>query len=133
MAKASLITICFRSVAEAADAFGKKKKWSLSIAIVNEEGNLVYFQRGDKAYSGSIDSAIEKAKSANAFQRPTSAFVSAIKDGRIGLLSVRGIVALEGGVPLTFEGKHIGAIGVSGARSVADEEAAHAGTQTLSK
>ncbi len=46
---------------------------------------------------------------------------------RIGLLSVNGIAAIEGGLPITLNGFHAGAIGVSGARSVEDEECAAAG------
>lgn len=120
-----------KQVAEAAANYGQSKNWKLSVSIVNAEGNLVYFQRGDGSYAGSIDAAIAKAKSANAFQRPTSSFVQGIKEGRNGLLSVPGIVAIEGGVPIVVQGEHVGAIGVSGAKSVEDEEAANAGIQAL--
>lgn len=116
---------------QAAEEFGVKKGWKLSIAIVNEEGNLVAFQRGDDAYSASIEAAIAKAKSANGFRRSTTAFVQGIKDGRNGLLSVPGVVAIEGGLPLTLDGHHVGAIGVSGARSTEDEEAANAGAKAV--
>lgn len=120
-----------KKVAEAAADYGQKKTWKLSVSIVNSEGNLVYFQRGDGTYSGSIEAAIAKAKSANAFQRPTSAFVQGIKEGRNGLLSVPGVVAIEGGVPIVVEGQHVGAIGVSGAKSTEDEEAANAGVKSI--
>lgn len=120
-----------KTLAEAADSYGKTKNWALSVAIVNQEGNLVYFQRGDHAYSGSIDAAIAKAKSAGAFQRPTSAFVQGIKDGRHGLLSVPGVVAIEGGLPITINGRIVGAIGVSGAKSLEDEEAATVALKSL--
>lgn len=120
-----------KDIAASGDAYGKKKGWALSIAIVNDEGNLLYFQRADKAYLGSIEAAMSKAESANAFQRPTSAFVQSIKEGRNGLLSLRGVVALEGGVPIVIDGQHVGAIGVSGAKSVEDEEAATAALRFL--
>lgn len=112
-------------IAAKAFACGAKNGWKLSVAIVNAEGNLVLFQRGDGSYSGSIDASMEKAKSANAFQRPTSAFTQSIKDGRTGLLSMKGIVAVEGGVPLAIDGKHVGAIGISGARATEDEQCAN--------
>ena len=115
-----------KKIAAKAEVYAKAKKWPLSIAIVNSEGNLLYFQRDPAAYSGSIEAAIQKAKSANAFQRSTSAFVDGLKQGRTGLLSVPGIVAIEGGVPITLGGMHVGAIGVSGAKSVEDEETAKA-------
>ncbi len=115
-----------KQIAGKADSFAKKKGWKISIAIVNSEGNLLYFQRDTDAYSGSIESAIQKARSSNAFQRPTSAFVDAVKQGRIGIIGVKVIVALEGGIPLLLDGKHVGAIGISGAKSTEDEEAAKA-------
>lgn len=122
-----------KKLADVADAYGKGKNWALSIAVVNEEGNLLYFQRGDNTYSGSIDAAIAKAKSSNAFQRPSSAFVQGVKDGRTGLLSVPGVVAIEGGVPIVMDGRHVGAIGVSGAKATEDEEAAAAAVRSLKK
>ncbi len=118
-----------KKIADKAAACGVKNKWKLSIAIVNSEGNLIYFQRGDGSYSGSIDAAIDKAKSANAFQRPTKAFADSIKEGRTGLLSVKNIVGIEGGLPIQSGEKHLGGIGVSGARSVEDEQCAKAGLE----
>jgi len=103
---------------------GKKNKWKLSVAIVNAEGNLLSFQRTDGAYPGSIDASIGKAKSSNAFQRPTRAFVEGVKSGNLGLLSVNGVVANEGGVPILMKGAHVGAIGISGAKAIEDDQCA---------
>ncbi len=100
---------------------GQKNSWRLSIAIVNAEGNLINFQRTDGAFVGSIDASIAKASSANAFQRSTKVFADAVKDGRIGLLSVKNVIANEGGLPIVINGKHVGAIGISGAKSTEDE------------
>ncbi len=116
-----------QKIASKTESFAKSKGWKVSIAIVNGEGNLLYFQRNPDAYSGSIGASIQKAKSSNAFQRPTSAFVDGIKQGRIGLVTVEGVAAIEGGLPIVFGGKHVGSIGVSGAKSTEDEEAAKAG------
>lgn len=113
-----------QKLAAKAAACGKANKWNLTIAIVNSEGNLVYFQRGDGTYAGSIDAAIQKAKSSNAFQRPTKAFADGVKEGRVGLVTVAGIVAIEGGVPIQIKDKFVGAIGISGARATEDEQCA---------
>ena len=78
-----------QKIAAKAAEYAQSKKWSVSIAIVNSEGNLLYFERDPNSYSGSIESSMQKARSANAFQRPTSAFVDGIKQGRIGLVSVK--------------------------------------------
>jgi glc operon protein GlcG len=103
---------------------GEKFNWKLSVAVVNAEGNLMAFARMDGAYLGSIETAIDKAKSANAFQRPTSMFSDAIKDGRIGVVTVKNVIGIEGGVPLNSGSEFIGAIGVSGAKSTEDEQCA---------
>jgi glc operon protein GlcG len=122
-----------RAAADAAFAHAASKQWKISVAIVNAEGNLVLFERGDGSYAGSVASAQEKARSANAFQRPTRAFVDAVKDGRTGILSGSNIVAIEGGVPIVWGGAHAGAIGVSGAKAVEDEECANAAVAALAK
>lgn len=129
LAKDAPTTLSLKSaqqIAAKAAACAKKKNWHVSIAIVNSEGNLVFFQRDDGAYSGSIESSLQKAKSANAFQRPTSAFVEAIKQGRLGIVTGKDVVAIEGGVPIVQGGVHLGAIGLSGAKAIEDEECAKA-------
>lgn len=113
-----------QKIASKAAACGIKNKWKLSVAIVNSEGNLLYFQRGDGSYVGSIDAAIDKATSANAFQRPTKAFVDGLKEGRTGLVTVKNIVGIEGGLPIQIGDKHVGAIGISGAKATEDEQCA---------
>ncbi len=113
-----------QKIAANAAACGTKNKWKLSVAIVNSEGNLLYFHRGDGSYVGSIDAAIDKAKSANAFQRPTKAFVDGLKEGRTGLITVKNIVGIEGGLPIQIADKHVGAIGISGAKATEDEQCA---------
>ena len=108
-----------------------KKSLKVSVAVVNSEGNLVYFERGDGTYVGSIDSSIEKAVSANAYQRPTSAFVEAVKAGRLGITTGKKIIAIEGGVPVIIKNKHIGALGISGAKAIEDEEIANEALKSL--
>lgn len=122
-------------IAAKAFACGVKNNWKFSVAIVNAEGNLLHFQRADGAYPGSITAAIEKAKSSNNFQRATSAFAQSLKEGRAGLVTMPGIIALEGGVQILADGKHIGAIGLSGARGIEDEQCANeaAGSKPAAK
>ena len=115
-----------KKIATKAESYSKKKGWKISITIVNSEGNLMYFQRDPEAYVGSIEVSMQKAVSSNDFQRPTSAFVEAVKQGRTGIIGLKNVVALEGGVPIMLSGKFVGAIGVSGAKSTEDEETAKA-------
>lgn len=110
---------------------GSKKDWHLTIAVVNAEGNLILLNRGDGAYPGSTDAAVQKARSANAFRRPTSEFVAALAQGRTGILSIKDVVPLEGGVPLNVNGVPLGGLGVSGAKSTEDEECANYAAMAL--
>lgn len=118
-----------QKIAAKTAACAKKNNWKVSIAIVNSEGNLVYFQRGDGSYLGSVEVAIEKAKSSNAFQRPTKAFVENLKEGRTGIVTLKNIIAVEGGLPIQIGDRHVGAIGVSGAKPSEDEQCAKLGLE----
>jgi glc operon protein GlcG len=109
----------------------KKNNWKMSVAIVNSEGNLLYFLRDDGANVSSIDAALRKAKSSNNFQRPTKAFADSVKEGRVNLMSLDGIVAVEGGYPLIIDQQQVGAIGVSGARATEDDQCAKEAAASL--
>lgn len=115
-----------QKLAAKASQCGRENGWNLSVALVNSEGNLIYFQRGDEAFIGSIEAAMDKAKSSNAFQRPTKAFVDGIAAGRIGLVTLKNVVGVDGGIPIQIAGKHAGAIGVGGATAAQDEQCAKA-------
>ena len=100
-----------------------------SIAIVDKGGNLLYLDRPETTFAGSALVAYEKAHTAAMFDQPTQNMENAIKGGRTPLVTV-GYVMLEGGVPILFNGEVIGAIGVSGAASSAqDVEIAVAGSK----
>jgi len=118
-------------IAAGAREYADKHHWTIAIAVVNNEGSLVYFERADKAQQGSIDGAIAKAKSSNAHRRPTRVFAEDVKKGRVGLVTMANVVAVEGGLPIIINGVHVGAIGVSGAHAAQDEECASAGLEKL--
>ena len=101
-----------------------------SIAIVDRGGNLLLVERPETTFAGSAMVAYEKAHTAVMFEQPTQNMENAIKGGRTPLITV-GYVMLEGGVPLIVNGEIVGAIGVSGAASSAqDVEIALAGSKT---
>jgi uncharacterized protein GlcG (DUF336 family) len=110
-----------------------KNNWTMAIAIVDAGGNLVLFKKIDNTQIGSIEVAIGKAKTANNFKRPTKVLEDAIANGGVGLriLSINSATALEGGELIVVNGKIIGAIGVSGAQSVQDDQVAKAGLSAL--
>jgi uncharacterized protein GlcG (DUF336 family) len=83
----------------------------------------------DATQTGSVDVAIDKARSAARFKRPTKAFQDMLAGGGEGLrvLALKGAVAVEGGIPIVIDGKIVGAIGVSGGTSQQDGQCARAG------
>jgi glc operon protein GlcG len=110
-----------------------KNNWMMAIAIVDVGGNLVLFKKMDNTQIGSINVAISKATTANNFKRPSKVLEDAVAGGGAGLrvLSIPGIVPVEGGELIILNGKIIGAIGVSGASSVQDGLVARAGVAAL--
>ena len=117
----------------AAQAEAVKNKWNVAIAIVDSGGHLVAYERLDSTQYGSVDVALEKARSAAAFRRPTKVFQDAVAAGGEGLrlLKLPGGMPSEGGLPLVIGGKIVGAIGVSGVTSAQDGVIAAAGVAGL--
>ena len=122
-----------KKIASSAEAEALKNKWNVVIAVVDEGGHLVYLQRMDETQIGSVEVAQEKARSAVSFKRPTKVFEDAVAGGRTALLKLPGAVPIEGGLPITADGRVIGAIGVSGVTSQQDGQIAKAGLDALPK
>jgi glc operon protein GlcG len=120
-----------KKVAAAAEGEAKKNNWNVVIAVVDDGGHLVYLQRIDGTQTGSIEVAIQKARTAQAFKRPTKVFEDAIAGGRNALLALHGALPLEGGLPIMVGGQMVGAIGVSGVKSTEDGQIAKAGADSL--
>src|SRR5215469_9987178 len=93
----------------------KKRDWKMNVAVVDSDDNLVAFQRMDGAMLASIQIAEHKARAAATFRRETKVFENGIQVNRLNyLMTLDGIVASRGGIPLVEHGKLIGAIGCSG-------------------
>ena len=131
--KKTLTLAVAKQVAAAAEAEAAKNKFTMVIAIVDEGGNLIYLEKMDETQFGSIDVAQAKAHTAIGFKRPTKVFQDAVAGGNTSILKLPGVVATEGGIPLTADGKIIGAIGVSGGTSQQDGTVAQAGADSLAK
>ena len=122
-----------KKVAAAAIAEARKNNWNMVVAVVDPGGTLVYYEKMDNTQLGSADVAIEKARTAAKFKRPSKAFQDALAGGGAGLRVLRlpGAVPLEGGIPLIIEGQIVGAIGVSGDAGEHDSMCAQAGAATV--
>jgi glc operon protein GlcG len=112
--------------ATVADA--KKHNWKLNVAVVDSGGNLVAFQRMDGAQLASIQVSEHKARAAAGFRRETKVFEDRIQlNSQNYILTLDGVIASRGGIPLVEGGRIIGAIGCSGGTSSQDEVACKAG------
>lgn len=75
-----------------------------------------------------MEVAIGKARTAAIFRHPSKVFEDQVKNGRVAALALPGATPLQGGIPITVEGKVIGAIGASGNSPQEDEEIAQVTT-----
>ena len=116
---------------EAAAAEAKKNGWLMAIAVVSNGGHLVSFSKMDQTQFASVQISIDKAKAASMFRRPTKTFEDRANSGGPSVLSLHGVVASEGGLPLMRDGKVIGGIGCSGGTGQQDGVACKAGADTI--
>ena len=107
-----------------------KNKWSVSIAVVDDAGSLLYLERLDGFGPVTAEVAIEKAVTAARTRRASKFWEDRIKE-RPAFMKFPGILPLQGGVPVTYQNECVGAIGVSGVQSHEDEQIANAGAAAL--
>ena len=108
-----------------AHQYAIQKSFNVSIAVVDETGNLLAMKRMDGAAPMTANLAVEKAKCSAMSRRPSKLFEDITKGGRMGFLTMKSFSGmLEGGEPIMYEGQLVGAIGVSGVRSFQDAEIA---------
>jgi uncharacterized protein GlcG (DUF336 family) len=127
-AKKTLSLEVAKEMAAAAEAFAVKNGWNVVIAILDDGGHLLYFQRMAGVQLGSIEVAQRKALSAVYFKRPSKAFDAG---ARPAVLAIPNGFPIEGGLPIEHEGQVIGGIGISGVTSEQDGQIAQAGVDAL--
>lgn len=122
-----------KKAAAAALAEAKRNDFAMAVAVTDFAGTLVFFEKMDGTQTGSAVVALDKARSAALFKRPTKAFQDMLASGGEGLrvLAMTGAVPIEGGLPLVVNGKIAGAIGVSGGTSAEDSQCAKPGADAL--
>lgn len=125
-----------QKIAAAAEAEAAKNSWNVCIAVADDGGHLLHFQRLDGAPLHSIAVAMGKAQAAAYGRRPSKAYEDVIAGGRTAFLTLAAanggnFVALEGGEPIMVDGVCIGSVGVSGVKSDQDAQVASAGIAAL--
>jgi uncharacterized protein GlcG (DUF336 family) len=121
------------SLIDATAAEAKKHGWKMNIAVVDSGGNLVAFERMDGAQLASIAIAEHKARTAVTVRRETKAFEGGVQSGLTYQLTLDGVIASRGGIPLVENGAMIGAIGCSGGTGSQDEASCKAGAALIAQ
>ncbi|GAB7532130.1 heme-binding protein [Pseudomonas sp. 3A(2025)] len=108
-----------------------KNEWAVSIAIVDDGGHLLAFERLDGANPISSYISVEKARTAALGRRESKGYEEIVNGGRTAFLTAPLLTSLEGGVPIIVDSQVIGAVGVSGVKSEHDAQVAKVGIKAL--
>jgi glc operon protein GlcG len=117
------------AVIGAAEKAANEKGYRVVIAVVDPWGELIQLRRTKDAQSASSRVAVDKARTAAIFIRPSREIEEQVTDGRLGALALHGASALIGGIPLKVNGEVVGAIGTSGETPDQDESISIAGSE----
>lgn len=120
-----------KRIIEAAKERAARDNWTVVIAVVDAGGHLLALERIDETQVGSIEVAIGKAKTSVYYKRSTKVFQDGIASGNTHMLGLPNMIPFEGGLPIFYNGRVIGGIGVSGVTAAQDGVIAQAGLDVL--
>ena len=115
------------AVLAAAEKRALEQRARVVIAVVDPHGELIGLRRTSGAQIASSRVAVDKARTAAIFVRPSRVLEEQVSSGRLGALALHGASALTGGIPLEVDGEVVGAIGTSGETPDEDEAISIAG------
>src|ERR671937_333922 len=99
------------AVIAAAERHANDNGYRVVIAVVDPAGELVEMRRTAGAQIASSRVALDKARTAAIFVRPSREMEEQVTGGRLGALALHGASCLTGGIPLKVDGETVGAIG----------------------
>jgi uncharacterized protein GlcG (DUF336 family) len=114
----------------ACKAEADKNNWKVAIAIVDDGGYLLHFDRMEGVAPISAEVAVGKAKTSAMTKRPSKFFEDRVKE-RPAFANFPAGILVQGAVPILSGNECVGAIGVSGVASHEDEQIAKAGAAAL--
>jgi glc operon protein GlcG len=115
------------AVIAAAEQDARARGARVYICVVDPSGELVAMRRTDGAQVASARVAVDKARTAAIFVRPSREMEEQVSSGRLGALALHGASCLTGGIPLKVGDEVVGAIGTSGETPEEDEAISIAG------
>src|SRR3982751_3047887 len=115
------------AVLAAAQRAASEQGHRVVMAVVDPWGELVELRRTTGAQVASSHVAVDKARTAAIFVRPSREMEEQVTGGRLGALALHGAACLTGGIPLVVDGEVVGAVGTSGETPDEDEAVSLAG------
>ena len=127
-----------RAIIEGAIAYARETKLPMAVVVVDHAGNVVSADRMDGASLQNIRFAEGKAFASALYRQTTEELGALYKtrpDRYFGIMNMYGnkVYLVGGGVPLTIDGRLVGAVGVAGLPQGVDEKAARAGIAAWEK
>lgn len=117
----------------ASEAKARELNVQVTLCVVDESGNLLYFEKADSAALNTIQFAQRKARHAAYYKSPSKDGQDAVKQGHMDVLAFPEYFPNQGGLPIIVDGQILGGIAASGAKSEIDEQIAQAGIDALLK
>ncbi len=122
-----------KTMIAAAEDEAQKRNVAVTLCVVDDSGNLLFLEKADGVPYNTVEFAQKKARHAAAYGRPSKEGADAVKSGHTEVLVLPDFFPNQGGVPIIVDGKVLGGIAASGAKSEIDEAIAQAGADALVK
>lgn len=122
-----------KTMVAGAEAEARRQNVSVTICIVDENGTLIFLEKGDDISINTLEWAQKKARHAALYGSPSKDAADQMKPGNAAPLSFPNFFPGQGGLPIKVDGQTLGAIAASGAKSEIDEAIAQAGIDALLK
>jgi len=122
-----------KTMVAAAEEEAQKRNVAVTLCVVDDSGNLLFLEKADGVPYNTVEFAQKKARHAAAYGRPSKEGADAVKNGHTEVLVLPDFFPNQGGVPIIVDGKVLGGIAASGAKSEIDEAIAQAGVDALLK
>src|ERR1700751_1863414 len=116
-----------KTMVAAAEAEAKNRSVDVTICVVDEGGKLLFLEKGDGVSLNTIEFAQKKARHAALYRNPSKDGADTVKKGSVEALAFPDFFPNQGGLPIQVDGRTIGGIAASGAKSEIDEAIAQAG------
>jgi uncharacterized protein GlcG (DUF336 family) len=120
-----------KTIAAAAEAEALSHGWRVTIVVADAAGYPLLLHRLDGAPLHTAEVALRKGRTAALTRSLTKGLEDKIIGGRVTLMSMSGLLPIEGGEPVTVGKDCVGAVGVSGAQSQEDAQIARVGIAAL--